>query len=126
LSLKKLTELYQQIGELEAAARWREELKARTDDNAIVAEVLGVEGDELLPEPNLIENAGFEQGETSPLGWGWSLMAGSDVWNEAAFFGGVWTVLRCAKVSDPQGLRAFGHRWQRIGRGLAQDTGQRR
>jgi len=88
LSLKKLAELYQQIGEPEAAARWQEELKARTDDNAIVAEVLGVERDELLLELNLIENPGFEQGETSPLGWDWSLMAGSNVWNEATFFGG--------------------------------------
>lgn len=89
LSLKKVADLYQQIGELEAAARWREELKARTGVNAIVAEVLGVEGDELLLGPNLIENAGFEQGGTSPLGWDWSLTAGTDVWNEAAFFGGV-------------------------------------
>ncbi len=88
LSLKKLAELYHQTGELEAAAEWREELKARTDDNAIVAEVLGIEGDELLLGPNLIENAGFEQGTTSPLGWDWALMAGGDVWNEAAFFGG--------------------------------------
>jgi len=89
LSLKKLAQLYQQVGELEEAARSREELKDRTDDISIVAKVLGVQGDELLLGPNLIENAGFEQGETSPLGWGWSLMAGSDVWNEAAFFGGV-------------------------------------
>jgi len=88
-SLKKLAQLYQQIGEPEAAARWQEELKARTDDKAVVAKVLGVERDELLLEPNLIENPGFEQGETSPLGWDWSLMAAGDVWNEATFFGGV-------------------------------------
>jgi len=88
-SLKKLAELYHQIGDLEAAADRREELKARTDDKAIVAEVLGVEADEVLLGPNLIENAGFEQGATSPLGWNWALMTGSEVWNEAAFFGGV-------------------------------------
>ncbi len=89
LSLKKLAALYQQIGELEAAARWREELIARTDDIAIVAEALGIEGDELLLGPNLIENAGFEQGETSPLGWDWSLMEGGDIRNKAAFRGGM-------------------------------------
>jgi len=89
LSPKKLAELYQQAGDAKAAAARRDELKARTDDVAIVAEVLSIQKDELLLGPNLIENAGFEQGGSSPLGWEWSLMAGSDVWNDAAFFGGV-------------------------------------
>lgn len=89
LSLKRLAQLYQQTGEMEAAARWQEELKARTDDKAIMAEVLGIEGDGLILGLNLIENAGFEEGRASPLGWDWGIWAGSDVWNEAAFFGGV-------------------------------------
>ena len=88
LGLKKLTEVYEALGQ-PGAARLREELEARTDDQRIVAELLGVSVEDVELGPNLVENGGFEEWvDGRPEWWKWSNMATGNPRNRGTFLGG--------------------------------------
>jgi len=68
------------------AAVLREALEAYTDDRRIVAELLRVPAEAVELEPNLVENGGFEDWDSTKLtGWWVSDMATGGSWNKGLF-----------------------------------------
>jgi tetratricopeptide (TPR) repeat protein len=68
------------------AAVLRETLEAYTDDRRIVAELLRVPAEAVELEPNLVENGGFEDWDSTKLtGWWVSDMATGGLWNKGLF-----------------------------------------
>jgi tetratricopeptide (TPR) repeat protein len=87
LGLRKLVEAYEVLGRPEVVAL-REELQAKTDDQRIVAEMLGVSVEDVELGPNLVKNGEFESWvRGSPEWWGWSDMFNREPFNAAAFVG---------------------------------------
>ena len=71
------------------AVQLRKELEAKTDDQRIVAELLGVPMESVELGPNLVKNGGFEEwtGERAEW-WMWSAMFSREPFRAAVFAGG--------------------------------------
>lgn len=71
------------------SAAGRRELEDRTEDRALVAQLLGIPVERLILGPNLVENGGFEAwAEGGPVGWSWSDMSNRPPWDPGLFLGG--------------------------------------
>lgn len=90
LGLKKLVEIYEALGRSSASAL-REDLEAKTNDERIVAELLGVSMENMELGPNLMQNGGFEEWVDGRPDWWrwvrWIHWSGGD-YNYAEFLGG--------------------------------------
>jgi len=100
LVLKRLGEAYQALGEVRKAQEIKEKLRLRTDDQAIVAELLGIPVNGVNVGENLLQNQGFEirqdleeqkpeDGKPAPDSWEWRYMANWGPYDSALLTGGV-------------------------------------
>ncbi|MGC8880652.1 MAG: tetratricopeptide repeat protein, partial [Anaerolineae bacterium] len=88
LGLQRLAEVQEALGALESAAL-REQLRDRSDDQRIAAQLLGIPADAVQLGENLVRNGGFESWLSGrPEWWSVSNMATGDPWNEGLFIGG--------------------------------------
>jgi tetratricopeptide (TPR) repeat protein len=71
IGLQKLTKIYESLGKPEAAAL-RAELKVKTDERYVVANLLGLPVERVELGPDLVENGTFEvwsEADPDPFGW---------------------------------------------------------
>jgi tetratricopeptide (TPR) repeat protein len=88
LGLERLVEVHEVLGAPDTTAL-REQLRDRSDDRRIAAQLLGVPADAVQLGENLVRNGDFESWLSGrPEWWSVSNMATGDPWNEGLFIGG--------------------------------------
>ena len=88
LVYRRLADLYARLDD-PAQAQMLSELTRRTDAQQIIADLLGVERQEITLGPNLVEDGDFQSlGTGSSEIWQWSVAAGREPWADGAFVGG--------------------------------------
>jgi tetratricopeptide (TPR) repeat protein len=112
------------------AAMLQEALASHTEDQRIVAQLLGVSPGAIEFGPNLIENGGFEEWlGARPFGWAWSDMSNWEPFAAAAFTGGADELLsserqRAARVDGFWILQQQGKQQPRAGFWQADESGR--
>jgi len=90
LGLESLLRVTERIGRTRRVGELRESIADRTDDKRLVAQLLGIEEQQISLGKNLLPNGGFEEGKEHPEDWHWVYHVNTPGrFSKGLFFGGM-------------------------------------